>query len=571
MTTINEDGRRPHLQNIININSGNTGWCGNPVSGGNHGCSGGHHHHDCSGSHHHDCSGSHQDLLDKITSLEEVIEDISNNVSENSSLLIIHGLSLELLTISMESANSTISQHTSEILDLSGRVDYLYDTSFIEQLEDLSSGILELQQLLAEIEEHTHDVSFQVLLEQISSISGDLYSLSGDLHSLTSEVVSLSGDLHSLTSDVVSLSGDLHSLTSDVVSLSGDLHSLTSDVVSLSGDLHSLTSDVVSLSGDLHSLTSDVGIISNRILLNQSSILFNANRIEYNKIQTDFEIELLKLDLSGIKNSYTDIDMVNTDYELLDRLITTSSDKTLMSMKNVYDLIKRVITEGVLIRGTSGNDIIRGTHRDDYIYGGNGNDIIYGGAGYDTIFGGYGDDIIYGEDGDDLIYGGYGDDIIYGGYGDDIIYGGYGDDIIYAGYGRNVIYSGEGNDTIYITHHLDNQTFHIVDLNTIKYIGEGKDYMTELSDGTYTLTYTNNETATINITGGTVSFEYDGVISTLEWDSVNNRYVHNHPDYSVLVFWVKFISSTEGGELAIDETNNVEPYYRTIYSTFTWS
>ena len=416
------------------------------------------------------------------------------------------------------------------------------------------------------------------------SLSGDLYSLSGDLHSLTTDVVSLSGDLHSLTTDVVSLSGDLyslssdfHSLSSDVVSLSGDLyslsgdlHSLSTNVVSLSGDLHSLTSDVLSLSGDLHSLAGEVGIISYRTLLNQGSILFNANRIENNKIQTEFELELLKLDLNGIKNSYTDIDMVNTDYELLDRLITSSSDKTFMSMKKVYDLIKRVITEGVLIRGTSGNDIIRGTHRDDYIYGGNGDDIIYGGAGYDTIFGGYGDDLIFGENGDDLIFGGYGEDIIYGGYGDDIIYGGYGDDIIYAGYGRNVIYSGEGNDTIYITHHSDNQTFHIVDLNTIKYIGEGKDYITELLDGTYTLTYTNGNISTINITGGTVSFEYDGDISTLDWDSVNKRYVHNHLDYNVRVFWVKFISSTQGGELAMDETDTESPY-RTIYSTFTWA
>ena len=380
----------------------------------------------------------------------------------------------------------------------------------------------------------------------------------------------ISGDLYTLTTDVDTISGGLDSLSGVVDTISGGLDSLSGVVDTISGGLDSLSGVVDTISGELHSLSGEVGIISNRTLFNQGSILFNSNKIENNKIQTDFEIELLKLDLSGIKNSYTDIDIVNTDYDLLDRLITTSSDKTLMSMKKVYDLIKRVITEGVLIRGTSGNDIIHGTHRDDYIYGGNGDDIIYGGAGYDTIFGGYGDDLIFGEDGDDLIFGGYGDDIIYGGYGNDIIYGGYGDDIIYAGYGRNVIYSGEGNDTIYITHHSDNQTFHIVDLNTIKYIGEGKDYMTEqFSDGIYTLTYTNNETANINITGGTVRFKSDGVISILDWDSVNKRYVYNHPYYNEL-FWIKFISSTEGGELAKDDSDTESPY-RTTYSTFTWT
>lgn len=61
---------------------------------------------------------------------------------------------------------------------------------------------------------------------------------------------------------------------------------------------------------------------------------------------------------------------------------------------------------GVIINGTTGNDVIDGTQADDTINGGGGNDTIIDRWGDDIIDGGDGDDVIIDEAGSNTIRGG---------------------------------------------------------------------------------------------------------------------------------------------------------------------
>ena len=65
--------------------------------------------------------------------------------------------------------------------------------------------------------------------------------------------------------------------------------------------------------------------------------------------------------------------------------------------------VRRIITGGEVITGTSGSDLILGGEGDDTIWGEGGDDCIVGGGGDDTLIGGEGDDRCIGGPGSDQI------------------------------------------------------------------------------------------------------------------------------------------------------------------------
>jgi len=83
---------------------------------------------------------------------------------------------------------------------------------------------------------------------------------------------------------------------------------------------------------------------------------------------------------------------------------------------------------GVIVNGTSGNDVICGSVNNDVLNGRGGNDVIRGDAGDDIIDGGRGHDEVHGDEGDDVVSGGRGHDLVVGGPGSDHLDGGAGDD-----------------------------------------------------------------------------------------------------------------------------------------------
>ena len=92
-----------------------------------------------------------------------------------------------------------------------------------------------------------------------------------------------------------------------------------------------------------------------------------------------------------------------------------------------------VSTTGMVISGSSGDDIITGTVYDDTIYGRDGSDNMSGGDGDDFLVGDIVDDFGDGVGADvsnDIIDGGAGDDVLIGGLGADSLSGGDGDDVL---------------------------------------------------------------------------------------------------------------------------------------------
>lgn len=155
-------------------------------------------------------------------------------------------------------------------------------------------------------------------------------------------------------------------------------------------------------------------------------------------------------------------------------------------------------TQGVLLRGSLGDDVIAGGAGNDNIWGGAGNDSFTGGGGSDTIRGeggidtfsyyadgaGGGSDIevdlaagtfrlsgrqeatlvgienvvaeddtnslIFGDANDNGLTGGSSDDLIDGRDGNDAISGGGGNDILIGGLGIDQIFGGDGNDYLVV-------------------------------------------------------------------------------------------------------------------------
>ncbi|MBZ0092859.1 MAG: hypothetical protein K8F27_11665, partial [Sulfuricellaceae bacterium] len=109
---------------------------------------------------------------------------------------------------------------------------------------------------------------------------------------------------------------------------------------------------------------------------------------------------------------------------------------------------------GVVIKGTTGDDTITGSSNMDYLIGGDGNDTIQAGGGDDIVDGGAGNDTIYASSGNAIIDGGSGNDAITGdSRSNNTLNGGDGDDTItlssrYTGNAASTVLGGRGNDSI---------------------------------------------------------------------------------------------------------------------------
>ncbi len=121
---------------------------------------------------------------------------------------------------------------------------------------------------------------------------------------------------------------------------------------------------------------------------------------------------------------------------------------------------------GVVVNGTTGNDVLgggagddtlNGNAGDDNLFGRDGNDALNGGAGIDSLSGELGNDVLAGDDGDDELRGGPGDDTLDGGAGLDTLFGSSGSDLLNGGAGNDSLFGdggvdildgGLGNDTL---------------------------------------------------------------------------------------------------------------------------
>jgi Ca2+-binding RTX toxin-like protein len=107
----------------------------------------------------------------------------------------------------------------------------------------------------------------------------------------------------------------------------------------------------------------------------------------------------------------------------------------------------------IKVLGLDGDDkiILAGLNRNATVEGGNGNDLINGRAvlhGNLTLRGGAGNDILLGGKGDDLLDGGTGCDILIGGGGNDTLIGRKSDDKLFGGKGDDFLKGGDGNDLL---------------------------------------------------------------------------------------------------------------------------
>ena len=91
-----------------------------------------------------------------------------------------------------------------------------------------------------------------------------------------------------------------------------------------------------------------------------------------------------------------------------------------------------------------GNDFIQGSTGNDEVFGGDGNDTVKGSAGNDTVVGGTENDNVDGGDGTDNLRGQDGDDILNGGNGnDDLVVGGVGSDLFAGNAGTGDVCAGD--------------------------------------------------------------------------------------------------------------------------------
>ena len=160
----------------------------------------------------------------------------------------------------------------------------------------------------------------------------------------------------------------------------------------------------------------------------------NSLDVRYYKEQEDLIIEY-STRFGSLIQTYSNGIVINgtpqvtyDDKIIIKNYFTKNFNISLTYANNTTSVNNDLQEKGVILLGTSNNDIIRGTSNKDLIIGNGGNDIIYGGTGDDFIIAGNGNDLIYDEDGNDIIDAGDGDDIINGGIGSNTIYGGKGND-----------------------------------------------------------------------------------------------------------------------------------------------
>lgn len=107
-----------------------------------------------------------------------------------------------------------------------------------------------------------------------------------------------------------------------------------------------------------------------------------------------------------------------------------------------------IIHRNPTLVGSGLTNLFTGSAGDDYIVTLGANDTASGGEGADTLAGGDDQDSLIGDAGADQLYGEAGNDILNGGSGNDVLSGGLGNDTLNGGLNADALDGGTGNDSL---------------------------------------------------------------------------------------------------------------------------
>lgn len=156
---------------------------------------------------------------------------------------------------------------------------------------------------------------------------------------------------------------------------------------------------------------------------------------------------------------------------------------------------------GLVLIGTSGDDVVEGSLLDDILRGGDGSDMLQGNGGADQLHGDGGNDYLFGGDGNDRLEGGIGNDILNGEAGDDELLGGPGNDTLEDRLGNNILRGGEGDDQIHTGGNGSDQVFG-EDGNDLMFIAGGGRFDGGEGGDAFFLSLDGASTASLQLSGG---------------------------------------------------------------------
>jgi Ca2+-binding RTX toxin-like protein len=142
-----------------------------------------------------------------------------------------------------------------------------------------------------------------------------------------------------------------------------------------------------------------------------------------------------------------------TDYMKTVAVLRNVSLADLTAQNMVGANPKGDVVPGVLLEGTTADDLLGGGYFNDTLHGNGGSDSMSGGAGDDLMVAGDVEDVNYGSSlggdaGNDTLIGGNGADHLNGSAGNDVLAGGGGNDELHIDGGSDSADGGDGDDTI---------------------------------------------------------------------------------------------------------------------------
>ncbi|MGO4380705.1 DUF4214 domain-containing protein [Pseudoduganella sp. RAF53_2] len=196
------------------------------------------------------------------------------------------------------------------------------------------------------------------------------------------------------------------------------------------------------------------------------------------------------------------------------------------------------MSDGIILGGTTADDVLRGT---------NGNDNIYGNGGHDQLIGLDGDDNLSSGQIYDAASGTYKPDTV-----GDILDGGNGNDTLTGGDGNDILIGGAGNDHLIGGNGLD----------TAQYSGNLNAYAVQENNGTLTVTGpegtdTLNGVERLQFADHNMAFDLDGTAGIIY--RFYQAALDRQPDLPGLGYWIHFADTGRSfTDIASGFTNSVE-------------
>ena len=231
-SSTSNNGRRPHVQNIININSGNR----NCVPNGQNSASHNNCHQPSTSSSTSSSNPSSNDLLNQITALQTKVDEITTNLANT-----IHSTQVTHTQTNADGTTTTsaLNTHLDNLNPLIGAIS-----------EGVGANAIKLNEHDISLADHNTKHSDHTI--SIDSIIVDLNDLSNNVHL---ELSNLSGDVSSNTAHIIDLSNDIVGIYSLINTISGLEHFDLSSVTDLSGTVDQLSGTVGSLDNSFNILT----------------------------------------------------------------------------------------------------------------------------------------------------------------------------------------------------------------------------------------------------------------------------------------------------------------------------